>query len=253
MADKATLREIELKRKQKYSDDDYKQLESLMYDSFSLKLKSAQVRYFIVIYLCFLTASQFVIGPSLDVCLTALQGDTEDRGVHLVERINIDFTVLNSIVPSARSLARMKVSGRLPSLHVNFSDSKYKTLMRLLDVAIPHLGDETAVSSPAPQRDVAPQRPTVGFQLSTGLFKDREYNVDDDAASFKTDVSERTMAESTITKAEVCTPSANLWNQLKHLPGRRHASAHFRAQIPGRFFAGLTIAFHSRPRRETTR
>lgn len=44
LASKETLREIEKKRNTKYSDEDYKQLESMMYDDYSVKLIAAQVR-----------------------------------------------------------------------------------------------------------------------------------------------------------------------------------------------------------------
>lgn len=44
LADKEKIRAVHLKRSQQYSDEDYKQLEALMYDKMSLKLKSAQVR-----------------------------------------------------------------------------------------------------------------------------------------------------------------------------------------------------------------
>ena len=43
LVDKATMREIEQKRKHQYTDKDFKKLESLMYDSFTIKLKDAQV------------------------------------------------------------------------------------------------------------------------------------------------------------------------------------------------------------------
>lgn len=44
LADKDAVREIHQKRNQQYNDEDYKQLESLMYDKLSLKLEAAQVR-----------------------------------------------------------------------------------------------------------------------------------------------------------------------------------------------------------------
>jgi len=43
LADKEAIRSIRLKRSQQYSEEDYKYLESLMYDKFSLKLEAAQV------------------------------------------------------------------------------------------------------------------------------------------------------------------------------------------------------------------
>lgn len=43
LADKKAIRTIRLKRNQKYTDEDYHYLESLMYDKMSLKLDAAQV------------------------------------------------------------------------------------------------------------------------------------------------------------------------------------------------------------------
>ena len=116
-----------------------------------------------------------MIGESLEACRAALQSEKPDPKLHLLERVNIDLKAQNSIVPSARSLARMKMSGRLPNLHINFSDSKYKTLMRLLDVTIPRLGDEKRQASPRQKEAVLP------FQAPSGFFgtDQSEYVVDD--------------------------------------------------------------------------
>lgn len=43
LANKELIREIEKKRNNTYSDDDYKQLESMMYDNYSIQLIAAQV------------------------------------------------------------------------------------------------------------------------------------------------------------------------------------------------------------------
>lgn len=43
LADKKEIRAIEQKRQQSYSEDDYRNLESLMYDKFMLRLEAAQV------------------------------------------------------------------------------------------------------------------------------------------------------------------------------------------------------------------
>ncbi|KIM85199.1 hypothetical protein PILCRDRAFT_817197 [Piloderma croceum F 1598] len=132
LADKEAVREIHLKRNQQYSDDDYKRLESLMYDRMSLKLEAAQ----------------FVIGNDLQSCRDALTPNAGDS-LHLLERINIELQVENSIVPTAYSLARFKVAGKLPTLKANLSDTKYKSLMRLVDVCIPKFDDEEAVPAPS--------------------------------------------------------------------------------------------------------
>ncbi|KLO14457.1 hypothetical protein SCHPADRAFT_996578 [Schizopora paradoxa] len=134
LVSKKDIQEIDEKRKQQYTDEDYRRLESLMYDVYNVQLKSAQ----------------FVMGHNLEACRVALKAETVDNKLHLLERINIDLIAKNSIVPTVRGIPRMKVSAKLPNLHVNFSDSKYKTLIHLLDVTIPHFDDD-AQQAGAPQ------------------------------------------------------------------------------------------------------
>ncbi|KAG6851060.1 hypothetical protein H0H93_002952 [Arthromyces matolae] len=149
LVNKDAIRTIQLKRKSKYEDKDYRHLESLMYDKVLLKLDAAQ----------------FIIGNNLQSCLDALDGDCNDS-LHLLERVNVNFEVQNSIVPSVTSLARFKVSGKLSSLRINFSDSKYKALMRLIDASIPKFGEDPDVRSVS-----APAVPGPGgFQLPPMLF-----------------------------------------------------------------------------------
>lgn len=117
---------------------------------------------------------KFVIGENLDICRHALQSETPDPRLHLLERVNIGLTAQNSIVPSAKSIPRLRMLGRLPQLHLNFSDTKYKTLMRLLDVAIPRFGDD---ADPTPST-IQSSHPEFA---SSELFKTRpaEYSVDE--------------------------------------------------------------------------
>ena len=98
----------------------------------------------------------------------------------------MDFEVQNSIVPTAYNLARFKVSGTLPSLQLNMSDIKYRSLMRLIDVCIPHFGDD------APKKPQVPEVPKNEFPLSPlpptftlpGVFRAKEtsYTVEDQAS-----------------------------------------------------------------------
>ncbi|KAI9512588.1 hypothetical protein F5148DRAFT_973480 [Russula earlei] len=159
LASKEAIRQIRLKRAQQYTDDDYARLESLMYDKLGLKLEDAQ----------------FILGGDLQSCKNALNS-RNDSSLHLIERINIDLLVQTSIVPSVANLARFKISGKLPTLQLNFSDSKYKSILRLLDVTIPKFnnGDHSAIESTA----IIPS----GYQLSAGLFDlpHTEYNVHDE-------------------------------------------------------------------------
>ncbi|KAJ7254114.1 hypothetical protein B0H12DRAFT_1202424 [Mycena haematopus] len=158
LADKDAIRAIHLKRNKQYSDEDYKQLESLMYDKFSLRLQAAQ----------------FILGNDFQSCQDALTSESKDA-LHLLERTNFDLQVQNSIVPTAFTLARFKISGHLPSLQVNLSDTKYKALMRLIDVCIPKFGDDAATPPLV-------KNGSNTFQIPSGLFgqSETEYNVADD-------------------------------------------------------------------------
>lgn len=99
----------------------------------------------------------------------------------------MDFEVQNSIVPTAYNLARFKVSGNLPTLQLNMSDVKYRSLMRLIDVCIPHFGDE------APKKPQIREGPKSEFPLSPlpptfalpGVFRTKETAYTIDQASIR--------------------------------------------------------------------
>jgi len=118
---------------------------------------------------------QFILGGDLQSCRNALSS-RDDSSLHLIERISIDLQVQNSIVPSVVNLARFKVSGKLPALQLNFSDSKYHSILRLIDVTIPKFGNED--TSAIDSTDVM----SYSYQLSSGIFDlpETEYNVDED-------------------------------------------------------------------------
>ena len=121
LVDQDTMKEIQAKQRQAYSEEDFKRLESVMYDKFIVKLSSTQV----------------LIGPSIEETKAQLTSKSGDSGLHVVEQINVDFVVETSILPKAPNLTKLKVSGHLPLLHAAVSDSKYKNLMKVIDAAIP--------------------------------------------------------------------------------------------------------------------
>lgn len=125
-----------------------------------------------------------MIGNDLESLREALSSNASDT-LHLLERINIDLEVQNSIVPSALNLARFKVAGKLPTLQVNLSDAKYKSIMRLVDVCIPNFDDDADSKKVTLATPATPSVPPRGFQLPSGLFgtPETEYNVDDAADS----------------------------------------------------------------------
>ncbi|KAG2023495.1 hypothetical protein CC2G_001143 [Coprinopsis cinerea AmutBmut pab1-1] len=161
LGDKKAIHDIHQKRNQQYTDEDYRRLESLMYDKLSLNLQDAQ----------------FILGKNLKESRNAMVNPSSDN-LHLLEKISIGLQIQKSIVPSAATLTQFKVLGNLPSLQLNLSDMKYRSLMRLIDVCIPKLDDtpEGAVA----QRPMPHRRSASGYNLPR-LFEpsNEEYNVDD--------------------------------------------------------------------------
>jgi vacuolar protein sorting-associated protein 13A/C len=151
LVDKRTLKDIQAKQKQTYTDDDYKRLESLMYDKFLVKLSSTQL----------------LIGPSIEDTKLELYERDDGQAMHIVEKINVDFIVQLSIIPKAPNLTKVRVSGHLPVLHVSVSDKKYKSLMKIIDVAIPKLDDDEATTeTPAPNTQSRLRTSSTGSTLS---------------------------------------------------------------------------------------
>ena len=130
LVEPATIRNVQSKQKQQLSDEDYKRLEGLMYDKFLLKLKSTQV----------------LIGPSLEETKGQLLDRDDSKNLHIIDRINVDLVVETSILPKAPNLTKLRVSGHLPVLQASVSDTKYKSLMKLIDVAIPKFRDDLTES-----------------------------------------------------------------------------------------------------------
>ncbi|KAH9459830.1 hypothetical protein Pst134EB_008053 [Puccinia striiformis f. sp. tritici] len=123
---KDRLETIKAKQNQHYTNDDYAQLESMMYDQFRVEL----------------TDTQLLLDKSFEKCLIALDEPKGHEEAHLIERISMSFNVFNCMVDNAPNLTRFKVQGDLPELRVNFSDRKYNIVMSMIDVAVPDFKDE---------------------------------------------------------------------------------------------------------------
>ncbi|KAI9798111.1 MAG: hypothetical protein M1835_004200 [Candelina submexicana] len=126
LIDKDTIKDIQSKQKQQYSEEDFRNLEKLMYDKFVMKLDSTQV----------------LIGPSVQDTKAQLDKQDDPKNMHLIDRINMDVLIETCIIPKATDLTKFRISGHLPVLHASISDAKYKKLMKLIDVAIPKFDTE---------------------------------------------------------------------------------------------------------------
>jgi vacuolar protein sorting-associated protein 13A/C len=166
LVDKDTMKEVQEKQKQTYTDEDFRRLESLMYDKFVVKLSSTQV----------------LIGPSVEETKAQLENRNDTQAMHVLERTNLDFLLETSIIPKAPSLAKVRISGHLPVLHMIVSDKKYKNLMRIIEVAIPRSVEDEPPLEPIQATMTAPSHTRTQSSASKKAIKSRERA---SSASFK--------------------------------------------------------------------
>ncbi|PSK35869.1 Vacuolar protein sorting-associated protein 13 [Elsinoe australis] len=158
LIDKDTLANIQSKQKQQYTEADFRELEGLMYDKFIVSLDSTQV----------------LIGNSIDDTRQQLDEQDPKKSYHVVERINMEFKVEICIVPKATDLTKFRIAGHLPVLHASVSDSKYKSLMKLLDVAIPKFeSDEPAPKTPTKTNGSTAEKRKSSNLSPSAMKKDR--------------------------------------------------------------------------------
>ncbi|KAG1472355.1 hypothetical protein G6F56_001588 [Rhizopus delemar] len=155
LADTKLVEEMKSKDITKYNAEDSKNLQSLMYDKFNLQL----------------TQTKILIG-NVQECLQQLQNNRPVGRVdpRLVDRIDMKFLVELCILPGKTEFTKFKISGHLPLISVNVSDSKYKIFMRILDLVIPNTSnnENTAKTSTPIPRDT-----------SRSLLQSRFYNGQD--------------------------------------------------------------------------
>ncbi|ORY51917.1 hypothetical protein BCR33DRAFT_712120 [Rhizoclosmatium globosum] len=118
LVDKEAKKELEARQGGEFSPAEMEKLFSMMYDKFK----------------CVLTSVQVVIGPSLESCLIEVSGADGSSSLHFLDRADITFEVKLSILPKLANHVRTIISGKLPRLHMNISDRKYKSFMKVLDI-----------------------------------------------------------------------------------------------------------------------
>lgn len=176
LADKDVVNDIKNKDIQKYSKQDAITLEELMYDKFNLQLSQTKV----------------LIGSNTEECLWQLQDHPPRNGVdaRFIERIDMNFLIELCILPGKTEFTKFKVSGHLPLLSINLSDSKYKILMRIVDFIVPNSDDSSSID-----QSQATKRPQLqgNTHTSTGnIISERYWGSRDDQALLLDDSSDMT-------------------------------------------------------------
>ncbi|KAJ5532503.1 hypothetical protein N7494_009055 [Penicillium frequentans] len=173
LVDRQAMRELQSKQKHQYEEEDYKRLEHLLYDRFLIKLDSTQL----------------LIGPGVEATKAQLTSDVESKNFHIIDRINVDFVLEMCIVPKVTQLTRTRISGNLPELHASMSDTKYKGLMKLIDIAIPQF--ETGKTDSDPVAAKAIEEKAIATRARSASFKPPALRdlpvVDDEEAESESD------------------------------------------------------------------
>ncbi|WFD42049.1 Vacuolar protein sorting-associated protein 13 [Malassezia psittaci] len=205
LADQKALDAVRAKQSKQYTEQDYRQLEDLMYDRYFIKLDSTQL----------------VVGGSYQESMDSLQSDISDYNLHLLERINLTFTLHSSILPRAPNLTKCKITGNLPRLNVHFSDAKYHSLMRIIDVSIPRSesgassqfnpqGIETTKEESAPLDLAQARRSRIVEQLrgmeDSAILSDYEGSSESDTSHHTSEESDNSDAEDHFEESQVLVP-----------------------------------------------
>lgn len=113
----------ELKSKTSYSEADWDNLNTLMYDKFNLHLQDAQ----------------FLVGSNIKDTMEQLHlEDTKQRKSSILDKFNIKLLLGISILPDVYNLSRFKIGGEVPSVKLQLNDLQYKIIMQIIDAAIPN-------------------------------------------------------------------------------------------------------------------
>lgn len=130
LADKAVKARVEEKKSQQYTDEDWKTLESLMYDKYDVKLHNMQ----------------FLVGSNLRDTMKEISAGSGPSSV--MDKLNIDFLAEVSIQPEAHNITKFKASGNLPLFSAAISDEKYRILMKIIENSIPNFEFNTPPDTP---------------------------------------------------------------------------------------------------------
>ncbi|KAG5420157.1 VPS13 [Candida metapsilosis] len=146
----------EYKDKEKYSEEDWKNLNELLYDQFKFSLEDAQ----------------FFVGHTIKSTMEQLYSHDKPRPALMLNNFNVNFTLGLSILPDAQNLARIRLGGNVPKLQLAMNDFQYKTILSILDAAIPDTNFDT------------PDESSV-FEAYGNDYNGNEIDIDDDSLDEK--------------------------------------------------------------------
>lgn len=117
------LSEVKSKQALKYSEKDWKRLESLMYDRFTVKLCDTQI----------------LLGERMSDITDSIKHNSSR--LHFLDKATLKFLLEQSIVPRNHNLTRTRISINLPSLRATLADVQYMLFVKIMAAATPTSSD----------------------------------------------------------------------------------------------------------------
>lgn len=118
--------EIKNEQKDSYTEEDWKKLNTYMFDKYTLSLHDAQI----------------FIGPDIKSTIEQLHTDG-DKNALILDHLDMNLLIELSIIPLFYELPKIKISGGIPHFRAMLSDYQYMIFMDLLSVSIPNFDDFT--------------------------------------------------------------------------------------------------------------
>ncbi|KAI8844441.1 hypothetical protein BJ741DRAFT_543605 [Chytriomyces cf. hyalinus JEL632] len=221
---------IESKTGTEYTEADFIKLKSLLYDRFTCVLSSVQV----------------VIGPSLESCLVEVSDASTNTHLHFLERADILFNVELSILPKLSNHIKTIITGKLPRLHLNMSDRKYRSFMKILDIVTRR--HPTATDEPGePQIESKPERwmehGNIDFLLPTDDEDDSFFDAEESIPKESSQASQETAPDAILMQFvfEIGQVSASLRKSDLENP------VHHSKVLADLKISGFNLTFNQRP------
>lgn len=129
LVDKSIIKEY--KEKEQYSKEDWETLRELMYDKFHVNLEDAR----------------FLVGNNIQSTMYQLSSNSNVRSDYILDTFSVGLLLQISILPEAQNLSKIRLGGKVPKVALSLNDVQYKTLMQIIDAAVPNTELDTSDDS----------------------------------------------------------------------------------------------------------
>ncbi|QPG76144.1 hypothetical protein FOA43_003530 [Brettanomyces nanus] len=140
LANKEMIKKISGNDKRSYTEKDWDEMTTFLYDKFNLQLQDAQV----------------LIGPNIKSAIEQLHCKDEKPSL-ILDHLTISILLELSIVPSYTHLPLIKLSADIPRIKAVLNDYQHRIFMQALSTMIPDFADDSVPSNNSSDNDALRQ------------------------------------------------------------------------------------------------